>query len=233
MLRTARHTGGVMTAYILIDFENVQPDKMGHLGDGAFRFKVLVGAKQTRVPYEMTQALQPLGTAVEWVKIAGSGRNALDLHIAYMIGRLSVEEPGSVFHIVSKDTDYDPLIAYLKQNKIVCHRWAAVTDIPHPRHVAAKPAPAAKPRAKPVAKAPVKAAAAAAPTDRVAEIADNLARRTRGLPATVKALASTVKAHFRGVGVTDSDVSAILSELEKRGLVAVKDGKVSYPMAKR
>lgn len=220
-----------MTAYVLIDFENVQPDKMGHLGDGAFRFKVLVGAKQTRVPYEMTQALQPLGTAVEWVKIAGSGRNALDLHIAYMIGRLSVEEPGSVFHIVSKDTDYDPLIAYLKQNKIVCHRWAAVTDIPHPRQAGAKAAPV-RARARSGVKAAAKPAAAAPPDDRVAEIADNLSRRTRGLPATLKALASTVKAHFRGVGVTDSEVDSILIELERRGLVGVKDGKVSYRLGR-
>ena len=221
----------VKTAYILIDFENVQPDQMGALGDGAFKIKVFVGAKQSRVSFGMASALQALGSAAEYVQISGSGRNALDLHIAYMIGCLAVQEPDAVFHIVSKDTDYDPLIAYLKKQKIVCHRWAAVTDIPHPRHALAKSAPAPVPKAapRPAAKA---ARPAPAPRSRVDEIVDNLERRKRALPSTLKALASTIRAHYRGVGITEAEVDGILDQLAKRGMIVVKDGKVSYQMPK-
>lgn len=221
------------TAYILIDFENVQPDQMGALGDGAFKIKVFVGAKQSRVSFGMASALQALGSAAEYVQISGSGRNALDLHIAYMIGRLAVEDPGAVFHVISRDTDYDPLIAYLKKQKIVCHRWAAVTDIPHPRHAPAKPAPAQAPKAAPRSATKVAARSAPpAPRNRVDEIVDNLERRKRALPSTLKALASTIKAHYRGVGIMEAEVDGILDQLAKRGLIVVKDGKVSYQMPK-
>ena len=218
-------------AYILIDFENVQPDKIGALGDGAFKIKVFVGAKQSRVSFGMASALQALGSAAEYVQISGSGRNALDLHIAYTIGRLSAAEPDTVFHIISKDTDFDPLIAHLKTQKIACHRWAAVTDIPHPRHAAPpKPAPAPKAAAKPAQKAAPKGAAA--PVDRVDKIVDNLEKRVSARPSTLKALTSMIKSHFRGVGMTDAEVDGIVDELKKRALIAVKDGKVSYQLPK-
>jgi PIN domain len=221
-------------AYILIDFENVQPDKIGALDAGAFKIKVFVGAKQSRVALGLASALQPMGNAVEYVQIEGSGRNALDLHIAYYIGRLSVEEPGAVFHIVSRDTDYDPLIDHLKGRKIHCHRWSSFGDIPHARAVPPKPAPAARLAAKPkpLPKAAAKAVpAAAAALSQVDEIVDNLVKRARARPSTLKALTSTIKSHFRGIGMTDGEADAIVAALERRGLIAVKDGKVSYRLA--
>ena len=220
------------TAYILIDFENVQPDKMGTLGDGAFKIKVFVGAKQSRVSVGMASALQALGSAAEYVQIEGSGRNALDLHIAYYIGRLSVEEPSAVFHIVSKDKDYDPLIAHLKKQKIVCHKWSAVTDIPHPRHVAPKPAPVPKLAARLVSKAAPKQSPPTAPLNRVDKVIDNLQKRARAQPSTLKALTSTIRALYRGKVIPDAEVDGIVGELEQRGLIIVKDGKVIYQLPK-
>jgi PIN domain len=218
-------------AYILIDFENVQPDKIGALDAGAFKIKVFVGAKQSRVALGLASALQPMGNAVEYVQIEGSGRNALDLHIAYYIGRLSVEEPGAVFHIVSRDTDYDPLIDHLKGKKIQCQRWSSFGDIPHARAASPKVAPAVRPAAKPkpLPKAAAKAVPAALP--QVDEIVDNLVKRARARPSTLKALTSTIKSHYRGIGMTDGEADAIVASLERRGLIAVKDGKVSYRLA--
>jgi hypothetical protein len=221
----------VKPAYILIDFENVQPDKIGALDTGAFKIKVFVGAKQSRVALGLASALQPMGNAVEYIQIEGSGRNALDLHIAYYIGRLSVEEPGAVFHIVSKDTDYDPLIDHLKGKNIHCHRWSAFGSIPHARTTAPKPAPAPRSAAKP--KPAPKAAAKAAPAlaSQVDEIVENLHKRARARPSTLKALTSTIKSHFRGIAMADVAVDAIVEALKARGLIAVKDGKVSYQLA--
>ena len=217
-------------AYILIDFENVQPDKIGALDTGAFKIKVFVGAKQSRVALGLASALQPMGNAVEYVQIEGSGRNALDLHIAYYIGRLAVEEPGCVFHIVSKDTDYDPLIDHLKGKKIQCQRWSSFGDIPHARVAAPKAAPVARAAARP--KALPKTAAKASPvtSPQVNEIVDNLVKRAKARPSTLKALTSTIKSHFRGIGMNDGEVEAIVEALTKRGLIAVKDGKVTYSL---
>jgi len=218
-------------AYILIDFENVQPDKIGALDTGAFKIKVFVGAKQSRVALGLASALQPMGSAVEYVQIEGSGRNALDLHIAYYIGRLSVEEPGAVFHIVSRDTDYDPLIDHLKGKKIHCHRWSAFGDIPHARVVPPKVAPTARPAAKPKPLPKVAAKAAPVASTQMEEIVDNLVKRAKARPSTLKALTSTIKSHFRGIGMTDAEVDAIVDDLKTRGLIAVKDGKVGYQLA--
>ncbi|MBP6012702.1 MAG: hypothetical protein KBA31_10780 [Alphaproteobacteria bacterium] len=215
-------------AYILIDFENVQPDKIGALDTGAFKIKVFVGAKQSRVALGLASALQPMGNAVEYVQIEGSGRNALDLHIAYYIGRLAVEEPGAVFHIVSKDTDYDPLIDHLKGKKIHCHRWSSFGDIPHARIATPKVAALPRVRAKPQPKVVAKPALVASP--QVDEIVDNLVKRAKARPSTLKALSSTIKSHFRGVGMTDSEVDAIVAALKARGLIAVKEGKVAYSL---
>jgi hypothetical protein len=218
----------VKPAYILIDFENVQPDKIGALDTGAFKIKVFVGAKQSRVALGLASALQPMGNAVEYIQIEGSGRNALDLHIAYYIGRLAVEEPGAVFHIVSKDTDYDPLIDHLKGKKIHCQRWSSFGDIPHARVAAAKAAAPARPAAKPKAVARVAAKATVAASPQVDEVVDNLRKRARAQPSTLAALSSTIKSHFRGIGMTDTEVGAIVEALKARGLIAVKDGKVAY-----
>jgi hypothetical protein len=198
-------------AYILIDFENVQPEQIGALDAAAFKIKVFVGARQSRVAIGLASALQPLGTAAEYVQIEGSGRNALDLHIAYYIGRLACVEPEAHFHIVSRDTDYDPLISHLKKRKIHCQRWSAITDIPHARaHAPAKPAAA---------------------VDRADEIVANLAKRKRALPSTLKSLSSSIKAHFAN-RITEAEIGDIVDKLKARGLLSVKDGKVSYQAEK-
>lgn len=216
-------------AYILIDFENVQPSKIGTLDPGVYKIKVFHGAKQKLAP-ELASALQPMGNAVEYIQIEGSGRNALDMHIAYYIGRLSVEEPGTVFHIVSKDKDYDPLIAHLKGKNIQCHRWSAFNSIPHARAATPKAAPTPRPAVKP--KPALKAAAKAtqALTAQVDEFVENLHKRAHARPATLKALTSTIKSHFRGIAMDDKRVDAIVEELKARGLIAVTDGKVAYQL---
>ena len=220
-------------AYILVDFENVQPAKMGALDASAFKIIVFHGAKQ-KMTFGLAKTLQPMGTDADYVEIEGSGRNALDMHIAYYIGRLAAKEPGASFHIVSKDKDYDPLIAHLAKQKIAVHRWTSASDIPHARHTPAKPAPqpAAKSTPKPAPKATAPAARAAPARSvlaaRTDEVVANLEKRARARPSTLKALTSTIKSHFRRTPINDAEVEAILAELERRGAIMVSDGKVSY-----
>ena len=217
-------------AYILIDFENVQPAKMGALDASAFKIMIFHGAKQ-KMTFGLAKTLQPMGTDADYVEIESSGRNALDMHIAYYIGRLAAMEPGASFHIVSKDKDYDPLIAHLAKQKIAVHRWTSASDIPHARQTSAKPAPqpTAKSAPKPAAKAPPRAAPPRqAPSARADKVVANLEKRARARPSTLLALTSTIKSLFRGTPVTDAEVEEILAELKRRGAIALSDGKVSY-----
>jgi hypothetical protein len=225
------------TAYILIDFENVQPKELGLLGDGAFNVMVFVGQAQPTIPVGLASALQALGDRGKYVHIEGRGPNALDMHIAYYIGRLAAATPGAAFHIISRDRDYDPLIRHLSAQRIACTRWKSVAEMSAAQAPAPVRAPTHKPAARHAAKAAPKAAprAAARPSpeqgNRVDEVVDNLTRRARGRPATLTALTSTIKSHYRGVGITDAEVAAIIDELKARSLIAVKDGKVAYHLA--
>ena len=123
-------TGHLKTNIILIDFENVQPKDLAQLRGRPFKTKVFCGANQTKVPFDLAAELQPLGPDAEYIRIQGTGPNALDFHIAYYIGRLSAELPGATFHIVSKDKGFDPLIKHLKTQDITCNRLSSLSDIP-------------------------------------------------------------------------------------------------------
>jgi hypothetical protein len=104
------------TNYVLVDFENVQPD-MSALAGTANKVVVFFGAKQQegRVKASTMLALIRLGPNVKIVELLRSGKNALDMHIAFHVGQILVQEPEATIHIVSGDTDFDPLVEYLKK----------------------------------------------------------------------------------------------------------------------
>jgi hypothetical protein len=233
------------TAYVLIDFENVQPKELGAFGGGGYKVMVFVGQGQASVPVGLATALQDLGDAGSYIQIEGRGPNALDMHIAYYIGKLTAADPGAVFHIISRDRDYDPLIRHLQTRHIECTRWKSISEINAARLPAsASPRAHAAPKAAPkatAAKASTKAAAKAAPkpapkapttkamSERVDEVIRNLEKRARARPATAQALASTVKSLYRS-GITDKEVATVVEELKLRGVVAIDGDKVRYQL---
>lgn len=192
------------TQFVLVDFENVQPKTVPQLVSGQFKFKVFVGANQTKVPFEMARALQAFGSNAEYIQIAGRGRNALDFHIAYHLGQLAAESPGAVFHIVSKDTGFDPLIAHLEAQGISCRRSASLADVGS-------------------AKAPR--------TERNAEkvdaVLENLEKRKAAKPRTVKTLQSTINALF-GKNLSEKELDWLVEQLIERKAIKVSAGKVHY-----
>jgi hypothetical protein len=116
--------------YVLIDYENVQPNYMSALDADYFYVLVFVGASQTKVTYEVASELQEMGNRVEYIKISSNGSNALDFHIAFYIGKIAASEPDSYFHIISKDSGFDPLIEHLKSKKIIPSRVKSISEIP-------------------------------------------------------------------------------------------------------
>jgi len=90
-IRAEPIAGQLKTSIILIDFENVQPKDLTSLRGRPFKTKVFCGANQTKIPFALAAELQPLGPDAEYIRIQGTGRNALDFHIAYYIGRLAAE----------------------------------------------------------------------------------------------------------------------------------------------
>ena len=192
------------TNYVLIDYENVQPEAMAVLNKEHFKVIVFVGANQAKVTFEVASILQQMGERAEYIKISGNGSNALDFHIAYYIGALASKEPDAYFHIVSKDTGFDPLITHLKSRKIFACRSKDVTDIPI-----------------------VKASNSKTPSEKIAVIVADLKRRGASKPRAIKTLTSTINSMFQKQ-LPEQELQSLLNELKEQGLITVAGTKVSY-----
>ncbi|HEX5339549.1 MAG TPA: PIN domain-containing protein, partial [Gammaproteobacteria bacterium] len=57
--------------YVLVDYENVQPEALALLDAEHFKVIVFVGANQTKVTFEAAEALQRMGGKAEYIKISG------------------------------------------------------------------------------------------------------------------------------------------------------------------
>jgi hypothetical protein len=194
------------TNYVLIDYENVQPSALAALEKEHFQIYVFVGASQTKVNYEIADTLQRLGPKASYVKIAGNGPNALDFHVAFYIGQLAAADPNSFFHIISKDTGFDPLIAHLKSKKIYACRSKDIADMPI-----------------------VKAANSKSPAEKLEVVVANLKQRRSSRPRTVKTLTSTISSLFQKA-LAEEELSSLLKALQKHGYVSVNETKVSYSL---
>jgi hypothetical protein len=115
---------------VLVDLENVQPKTLTALAKRTSKVLVFVGATQAKIPFELAAAMQSMGGKAEYIKIAGTGPNALDFHIAFHIGQLAAKDPTARFHIVSKDTGFDPLIGHLRSRQILATRSSTIDAIP-------------------------------------------------------------------------------------------------------
>jgi hypothetical protein len=104
-----------------------------------------------------------MGTRAEYVRINGSGKNALDFHIAYYLGQLATQHPDAAFHVISRDTGFDPLVAFMRGRGIPVDRLASLEAMAPGRSGGggAKSAPVAKHPASTAGKATRPAAVAA------------------------------------------------------------------------
>ncbi len=194
------------TNYVLIDFENVQPKNLELLANHPFKVFVFVGANQNKVSFELALAMQTLGENAEYVKISGNGRNALDFHIACYLGELATKDPGGCFHVISKDTGFDPLIKHLKSRKLRVQREKDLAEIPL-----------------------LRMSSAVSDDEKISAIVKNLASRGHARPRKVKTLANTINSLFTKT-LDEEELSLLLKELQDRKYIVVNQGNVSYKL---
>jgi hypothetical protein len=200
----------VYTDYVLIDYENVQPKSLEVLIPEHFKVLVFVGATQSRLPFSVVDSAQRLGTRAEYVRICGHGANSLDFHIAYYIGKLSTEDPSASFHIVSRDTGFDPLIQHLKAKNISVHRVKTVGEI-----VGEK-----TPKAEKVKKT-IQA------EDRFDVILASLQRMKASKPRSVKTLKGTIISLLHRE-VSEIEVAELIETLSGQGIISINNTTVTY-----
>jgi hypothetical protein len=125
--------------HIFVDFENVQPQDLHLLFGQQYRVKVFHGPHQNKLDVATVKALQPLGEQVEYIQSNRAGKNALDFHIAFWMGRaLQMQESvgrGARFVVVSKDGGFDSLLGHVRSlgyaaRQVVTIREALAPDGP-------------------------------------------------------------------------------------------------------
>lgn len=194
------------TNYVLIDLENVQPRNISILKNHPFKVLVFVGENQTKIPFELAEALQELGDNATYIKVNGIGPNALDFHIAYYIGKLTEQDNDAYFHIISKDTGFDPLIKHLKERKIFAQRERDLTEIPILK----------------ISKANTK-------QEKVSAIIENLSARGQGKPRKVKTLANTINSLFMKT-LEEQELLELVGLMAQKNYITIDNENVSYKL---
>ena len=193
--------------YILIDYENVQTKSLAVLHstpNQAFRVIVFVGANQSRIPIELVSSMQGFGNKAEYVQITGSGRNALDFHIAYYLGALTERDPTGYFHVISKDTGYDQLIKHLKGKKVSAARQKDLFEIPWLSSSNKKPM-----------------------NEQITAIVENLAARGNSRPRKVKTLKNSINSLF-GNKLEAEKIDNLVKDLQEQKYIVIKQENVTY-----
>jgi hypothetical protein len=196
--------------YVLVDFENVQVKSLALLAGEQFRVHLFLGPHHAKLPRTLVLAMHAFGERAKYVELDTPGPNALDFHIAYYLGSLSAADPDGFFHVISKDTGFDPLIKHLKSKKILAARSESIEDMPCFRPNSTGVAPANG-------------------LDGLVKLAvEDLIKRKAAKPRKVATLRSTVAARI-GKNA-EANLDAVLDALVRAGHVGIDGEKVTYQL---
>jgi hypothetical protein len=171
-----------------------------------FKVWVFVGAQQSRVKIDLLELVQRKGDSARVIRIGATGRNALDFHISYYLGKLVTESPDDYFHVIGNDTGLDPLLAHLIEQGVRVARWSTVSEMP-------------------ILKAP----ANGADDEKLSRILEYLVRRGAQRPGSWKTLVGSTAALFLPK-LTEAEASRLLEILESYGTYERHGTKLRYSL---
>ncbi len=196
------------THYVLIDYENVQPKNLAALKDDAkgrsFRVIVFVGANQGKIPKDLVFEMQSFGSDADYIEITGSGKNALDFHIAYYLGKFAHNGSEDHFHVVSRDTGFDPLIRHLQASGIHVERRKGLFEIPWLEVAETDPF-----------------------AEQIDKIVQNFDLQGKSRPRKVRTVKTTINNLF-GKSLSDEQLESLVQGLKGRNYIAVEGERVKY-----
>jgi hypothetical protein len=224
--------------HVFVDFENVQEIDLTRFTGKAVQVTILLGKTQKRLEVSLVQEILKHPGEVRLIEMTTAGKNALDLALAYHLGLAASQDPAGCFHIISRDKDYDPLVAHLKR--------AGTQAFRHEKFSAQAILGTAKPAADPEAKLVGSHSAGqqsssrndksghqrlAGAIDKVAVMAERLRKNVAHRPKTQKKLLTHVNAQFRGK-LQDGEADKIVESLVDRGVISIDPkGKVTYQLS--
>ena len=186
---------------LIVDFENVQQVDLARLDEGT-NIIIFVGASQKTVPIELVTSAQKLGARVEWQKVEGNGRNALDFHIACHLGRVIERSPQLHCIVLSKDKGFDPLLRQLNKTGLKCQRINSLIELDP------KSASVDDPSYK-----------------RVVEVLGKSEKKTR--PRKLKTLSQYISSIFQKK-IVQKDIDGIIDMLFANKMISESNNTISY-----
>lgn len=197
--------------HVFVDFENVHQIDVSVIGAKAVNFTLLLGAKQTKLDVGLVEKMMEHSTSVQLIRLASSGKNALDFALAYYVGRAVSAHPGAYIHVVSKDKGFDPLVEHLRSRNIPAHRHDSFATLTFSG--TAKAAPAAP---------KVETAGLEEPLTRVLE---RLRKNVTNRPKRKKTLLSHLKSNL-GKDTTEAEAAKLVEMLRQAGHISIGDKDV-------
>lgn len=113
---------------VLVDLENVHKIDLSVL-DESHRAIIFVGATQNPPRAARSPATAHRFSRATFRKIEGGGKNALDFHIAFELGRTFESAQDTRCVVLSRDKGFDPLLAYLNKNGLTCRRIDSLDEL--------------------------------------------------------------------------------------------------------
>jgi hypothetical protein len=212
--------------HVFLDFENVHEIDLAVIGDKAVSFTLFIGPRQTKLDVTLVEKLFEHATSVQLVRLASSGRNALDFILAYYVGRAVAFDPTGCFHIISRDTGFDPLIEHLLSKRVDARRhdsFATLTFLDTPK----RSAPVARAAAK--VKSPVKPKANPPVLDeRATRVLEHLRKPSATHPKNKTKFISYLVAYF-GHKISEAEAVKLIENLQQSGHITISEkGAVTY-----
>ena len=230
----AAHDPAKPVNYVFVDFENVSQIDHTVIGARTVHFTLLLGAKQTKLDAALVEKLLENAASVQLVRLGSSGKNALDFTLAYYLGRAASADPGAFYHIVSKDTGFDPLIEHLKSRHVRAQRHESFVTLtfgspttPPPSQIAPAihPAPVKTPET-----AAKKSPATAEPKDPLTRVIEHLRKNRTNRPKKKKTLLGHLRSML-GTDATEADATKLMQELQRLGHIRIDDkNSVTYAL---
>jgi len=115
---------------VFVDFENVPTVDLDLVSGQSAEVLLFIGAKQKIFSLPLVQQIRRLAMQVQLIEVGKSGRNALDMVLAYHLGQSAAKNSTAQFYIVSKDTDFDPLIAHMCEANLLISRHESFAALP-------------------------------------------------------------------------------------------------------
>ena len=194
--------------YILIDYENVQPLNFDIPKEYPLHIIIFVGANQKKIPIELVTTIQSLGGNAQYITINEIGKNALDFHLTFYLGKLYEEDPNGYFHIISKDRGFDILINHLKQKKVLINRYSSIQKVPALKQANCE---------------------TFSIDEKISLIIDHLVKRGEAKPRKTDTLANTINS-ICGRTLTQPQLQSIIRVLAQRKHIILDGKKVIYSL---